>query len=121
MTNVIVTWVKTFNHVLHEFLLFVLCNTIRIHAFCLGILFHLIVDDIFCYLKQRKSTSLKGNGRFTPSNFLFFLHDANQITVTLTSLIDPCPQIVIEGKSILDIGLLVVLRFVTVGSACHVS
>ena len=116
-----VTWIKAFNHVLHEFLFFFLCNTMRIYAFCLGIIFHLIVDDIFCNLRQRKSTSSKGRvGSLLPT-FFFPYMITDQIIVILTSLIDPCPQIVMEGKSMLDIGLLVVLRLVTVGSACHVS
>ena len=45
---------------------------------------------------------------------LFFL-------LIFTSLIDPCPQMVMAGKSMLEIGLFVVLRVVTVGSACQVS
>ena len=49
-----VTWIKAFNHVLHEFLLFFLSISTSVYAFCLGILFHLIVYDIFCDLLQRK-------------------------------------------------------------------
>ena len=68
--NLILTWVKAFNHVLHEFLLFFLCDSMRIHAFSLGILFYLIVDDIFCDLRQRKSTSSKGRvGSLLPTFF----------------------------------------------------
>ena len=37
----------------------------------------------------------------------------------LTSAIDPWPQIVMEGKSISDIGFAVVLREVKTGLSCH--
>ena len=41
--------------------------------------------------------------------------------IALTSLIDPCPQMVIAGKAMLDMGLAVVLRVVIVGSSCQIS
>ena len=59
---------------------------------------------------------------FLSGNFVLVEYSSQtSLFIFLTSPMDPCPQMVIAGKAMSDMGLAVVLRVVIVGSACQTS
>ena len=97
-----------FNHVVHECGSFFWCNFIRIDPFCLSVPLQLVIDDILSYLRKYYKN-------------LAYHENQYCLVIAHTSLIDPCPQMVIAGKAMSDMGLAVVLRVVIVGSSCQAS
>ena len=101
-----VAWIVFLDHLFGYSHPFFISHPLKIDSIFLGMSFHLIAYDILCNLKEIPY-------------FNYVILQCQEFL--LTSLMDPCPQIVMDGNATSDTGLPVVRRVVVVGSACQSS